>query len=687
VVVTDQSGAPVSGLDQKDFTLLDDGKPAKIVSFSGFDETTARPDPPVKVILVIDAADHSKDEISDVQYGIEKFLRQNGGQLAQPVEIYRLSDAGLSVTPEPSTDGYALAEAISQKRGLREVPLDHGDYNLELSTAAPSPSYQNQSFHPQSALRALGSIVLEERRKPGRKLLVWVGYGVPGEEDYGRSVRFDTQHAGQFEWITEFSTRMRQARIAFYGVTFYQKPDRRFPYQRFLRGVTTAEQVQPGNFAFEVLATQSGGLAQEEPDNDLARLIGKCVQDGSNYYTISFDAPRTDQPDEYHDLKVELGKPELVARTSTGYYDQPVYYDQPFVASERITVNQLEQILERAQGGPDAELARRLSGMELRERLSSEKLSSWKVRLKGEKAQAALVALADASAFLHPPPSEIPTLAAPDTEARQAMLSSTVDFLEKTVPKLPDFFATRSTARYEEPPLKENQTWKTAGSDRSLHLAGTSQATILYRNGNEVVDLETAKGKKPEREHRRLELTGAFGPILSVVILDAASSELVWSHWEQGSAGPLAVFRYRVPKGESHYAVTYRGVLDYRDEAGVFQRLTGYHGEITIDPQSGAIQRMTLEADLEPNLPMIRSAVMVEYGPVEIGGNTHICLVRSVSIGRVRKIFSIYEWGQSFRVYGPFETLLDDVSYGKYHMFHGEARVLSGFSDAPNDNK
>jgi hypothetical protein len=38
---------------------------------------------------------------------------------------------------------------------------------------------------------------------------------------------------------------------------------------------------------------------------------------------LSFDPPRADRANEYHDLKVQVGKPGLVARTSTGYYNQP----------------------------------------------------------------------------------------------------------------------------------------------------------------------------------------------------------------------------------------------------------------------------------------------------------------------------------------------------------------------------
>ena len=123
VTVTDKSGKAVSGLASTDFSLLDNGQPAKIVSFSAYDGVDIKPDPPVEIIFVIDAANHTKDQTSDAQFGITKFLRRNGGHLEQSVEIYRVSGAGLSATASPSTDGNALADAISRKDGLRAIPL------------------------------------------------------------------------------------------------------------------------------------------------------------------------------------------------------------------------------------------------------------------------------------------------------------------------------------------------------------------------------------------------------------------------------------------------------------------------------------------------------------------------------------------------------------------------------------
>ena len=68
------------------------------------------------------------------------------------------------------------------------------------------------------------------------------------------------------------------------------------------------------------------------------------------------------------------------------------------------------------------------------------------------------------------------------------------------------------------------------------------------------------------------------------------------------------------------------------NESRVFQQFSGYHGFIAVDPKNGAILRVTLQADLKPSDPLVRSDILVEYSPVEIGGKTYICPVKSVSI-------------------------------------------------------
>ena len=123
-------------------------------------------------------------------------------------------------------------------------------------------------------------------------------------------------------------------------------------------------------------------------------------------------------------------------------------------AAKRVTVDQLEQILNASQGKPDAEVAWHLSDLELTERLSSTRLARLKASIPDEKVQAALVVLADASEFRDPPAAEIPATAPPDLAAQRRMLALTVSYVGKTIPLLPNFLATRVTSRFEDTPLQ-----------------------------------------------------------------------------------------------------------------------------------------------------------------------------------------------------------------------------------------
>ena len=690
VVVTDKSGNPVTGLRQQDFTLQDKGQPAKIVSFQAFDGVTAKPDPPVEVILVIDELNMPPAQLSEAEREAENFLRQNEGHLGQPVSIYRLTNDGLSASAQPSTDGNALADEIAHRKEPRAIWESSDGFASvgtilpkEKSIVAESLVGSGAASKPLHSLMALGSIAIEERRRPGRKLMFWVG----------RGWRFDrNQGLGVFDFVTELSTRLREARIDLWSATewpYYDSHGRPLPftdfiYQDFLDGVTP-DKVDFSYLELHVVATQSGGGVLETR-NHLAGLIGKRVEQACTFYSLTFDPARTSEVDEYHSLKVVVGKPDLTAHTRTGYFDEPVFYDQTPPLIERVTVEQLEQAMKTTGGSSDSEVARKLSGMELTERLSGVSFATLETTLKGKKTRQALLALADQSVFLALSAAEILSTAPPDATTQRLMISRAVDYVNKTIPRLPNFFADRMTVLYHELPPKPGQTWKTATGDQSLHVAETSKATLHFGNGKEVVKGEQIMGKSLKSEGQKLDTVGTFGPILATVLVGATSpgSDLTWSRWEQGANGLQAVFRYRVPQ-ESPLFYLGTSYLTNDDRMVPFEKRARFHGELAINPASGAILRLTIQADLEPRLPLERSDIMVEYGPVVIDGNTYICPVKSVSISRQRTAMDIHEWSENFKVYAPFETILSDMTYEKYHKFNSTSRMLPGFTTVPEN--
>ena len=347
-------------------------------------------------------------------------------------------------------------------------------------------------------------------------------------------------------------------------------------------------------------------------------------------------------------------------------------------AARPVSVAELEQVLTASRSLPDGELASQLSDLQLTERLSWGRMSRWRAGLGGAKSQRALLGLADRSAFLEPPAGEIPDRAAPDVAEQRRILGLTANYVSKAIPQLPSFYATRITTHFENSPGSGEATPGSEGG--SLHAVQISRTTVQYRDGQEIVEPGPVKVEKTKQREHGLRTWGAFGPVLGLVLVDAAQNKLGWGHWEQGANGPLAVFRYAVPKDKSHYEVRYCCIAEsYGLETKSFQEMSGYHGEMAVDPATGIIARLTLEAELETGDPISRAAIAVDYGPVELGGKTYICPSRSVSISVAKTVRNMQDpSGHSWRTMGPRQMLLNHVDFDQYHLFRAETRVLSG---------
>jgi VWFA-related protein len=307
VVVTDKAGKPVSGLELKDFTLLDDNRPGKILSFHAVDAVAQAASRPVEVILFLDAVNLGFQRVAQSRDQIAKFLRQNGGHLAQPVSIFVFNDDGVKVLAQPSMDGNALATQLAQS-------------DSQLRVINRSSEYRGFELFDLS-LKWVTMIAETEAKRPGRKLLIWAGAGWPLLDR--ATVEISAKQQQQlFNSIVYLSTTLREGHMTLYSVSLGESGPGTFLYQDFLKGVKTAEKANAPNLSLKVLATETGGRVRG-PDNDIAAQIGSCVQDASVFYTISFDPPRADRPNEYHDLKVQIDQPGLTARTNTGYYNQP----------------------------------------------------------------------------------------------------------------------------------------------------------------------------------------------------------------------------------------------------------------------------------------------------------------------------------------------------------------------------
>jgi VWFA-related protein len=662
VAVTDETGSLVSGLGGADFRLFENGSPQNVISNQAFDGRGEPSEPPVKIILLIDTIELPENLARKERLAVTTYLRKGSGRVERPVDVFLLADTGLWTVPR-SGDGNLLAHDI-----------EHNDFVLVRHTVG----WQREPVPPQlkgtpsdSALKALGQIATEERKKPGRKLLLWVGPG----GGLGSGAYADAAQGSPplFDTVWWFSALLREARLVLYSFTVGETDPHEL-YKDYLGGVTVRHKASFMNVYRKVLAVQSGGRVVDD-SLDLVQQIERCVKDAGPFYRISFDPFPADRPSEYHDLKVVVDRSGLIARTNTGYYDQPYYSIDLIPPPRHVSIDQLEHVLAVSRGNSDADLAKQLSELAPTERLSNYRLSVLDAAAAGKLSRRELRILADSSAFLNPPADEILAEAPPDMNTQQHMLSLTSVYLRTTIRKLPDLFARRTTVRYQETPM-----YLEAGTSvnyQPLHVTDSSTTTVRYRNGYEV-----AESKPPKRKANDPELTtyGIFGPALKGV-LDAIERNggVTWSRWEQGAHGPMAVFRYNIPSDKSHRLV-WLCCLPDGDGTEAFQRFAGYHEEIAIDPESGAILRLKFHADLKSTTPLDRDEIMIEYGSVEIGGRTYVCPLRSVTIVRARSVRVLTDWDEAFRTYGPYTTMLNDISFDHYHIFGSESQVLTDFT-------
>ena len=307
VVVTPRSGEPVAGLEQKDFTVLDNKAARPITSFV----PVAGREVPAEMILLVDAVNAEYQTVAYEKGMIDKFLLTEGGELAHPVTLAVLTDKGTEIQQSGSQDGKALKAALDQ-------------YAIGLRTIRRSAGFYGAEERLDISLRALDGLIAREETKPGRKLIVWVSPGWPLFS--GPGVQLDGKQQRQiFAQITALSTRLRRARITLYSINPIGAAESIFranSYKTFVKGISKPSQVDPGDLGLEVLATQTGGLALSS-NNDITAMLRRAMNDASSFYEISFDAAPGDHSDDYHQVEVQVDKAGLTARTRLGYYAQP----------------------------------------------------------------------------------------------------------------------------------------------------------------------------------------------------------------------------------------------------------------------------------------------------------------------------------------------------------------------------
>ena len=360
-------------------------------------------------------------------------------------------------------------------------------------------------------------------------------------------------------------------------------------------------------------------------------------------------------------------------------------------AATGVTADQLDKLLADLHRLNDKSAARELAGLKLTERVSGDRLVRWEAEIHGERTREALLALADDAAFLPLPAAEIPAMAAPDNATQDQILARVMEYVQETLPRLPNFLALRTTTAFEittekelaaeqnmgqlfEPKPEKHFTNRALGPAKAsglpnaqLFWTGTIAQVVSYRGGAEELEPAPGSVEQANKSFFNLKSTGEFGPILKMIVTDAPRDKIVWDHWEQRGVGTLAVFRYSVTRDRSHFGFAFS-----EDQIPEFP---AYHGEIAVDPESGTVFRIVILTQAHDPRANHLAANLVEFGPAEIGGMTYTVPIHGVAVANSIDAFAS-EDAQPAPV--PFQISIDDIAFANYHVFRTKSRVVTG---------
>ena len=206
---------------------------------------------------------------------------------------------------------------------------------------------------------------------------------------------------------------------------------------------------------------------------------------------------------------------------------------------------------------------------------------------------------------------------------------------------LPDFLCNQIVRRSED--LRGDGRWRQidALNIKVSYFGHSEDYTLMEVNGRpSVLDYKLLGGTIS---------TGEFGSRLLAVFARQSHTEFGWKGWSHVRHHRVAVFTYRVARENSANRVQVGTVGE-----GPNSVVIGYHGELSVDPESNAVMRVTLTGDLPPGFAINGCSSWVEYDYRTVAGRPYLLPVESetgLSAGRYKSSNHI-----EFQEYRKFQT-------------------------------
>ena len=303
VTVTDANGKPVTGLQQSDFTIEENGKPQPIRSFKEFGDEPPPPahdlpklppgvytnyqaapaTGPVNILLLDGFHSNFQLMVYEKQAILDYLDKMPEGT---QVAIFWLSDSGLHLIQGFTSDHTQLVRAMHTQL--------FGGSNVDPWT---------RQWYTIDAFKQLSLYVAGVK---GRKNLLWFTPGMPVFLTRDGGYGWHNGDMGIVHRLMDAYELLSAQQVAIYPI------DPRGPAPM---GTST--------LLAEEVAEQSGGLALYN-NNDITSLITKAINHGSRYYTLSYVPPNRKDDGHFHHIKILVDRPDVHLVYRNGYNAEQV---------------------------------------------------------------------------------------------------------------------------------------------------------------------------------------------------------------------------------------------------------------------------------------------------------------------------------------------------------------------------
>jgi VWFA-related protein len=330
VQVTDDAGKPVTDVEAKDFTILDNHQPRKLALFHVIDGEAMND--ATALVILLDAVNSTPQALEAEKSGIFKYLASSHGPLPYPTSFVLWSNGHLKSTGA-TTDRNAVGRAfVSFTKGLHsnacvpeEQTANQGKEPERAVAAGKNTDDGNASeahclqVHFEDSIAALKGIAQHQVHVGGRTILVWVGPGWPLPSESESQGLTPKEQKGYSATLVAMLGDLRAAQVT---VDALGARDAKSPVMTASLKASGEAAASVGNLALPLLAQQTGGrviAASEDIVKDLASL---CA-DAKWYYALTFNPPPAQNGVELHSLEVKVDRPATHVRTMTTYYSEP----------------------------------------------------------------------------------------------------------------------------------------------------------------------------------------------------------------------------------------------------------------------------------------------------------------------------------------------------------------------------